>query len=216
MPATAQRSAHVPGLVAILPFPSWHLLIVLTSSARILGYMISGSALGACRKTIPNLPRPFPVGCHARWLGPTAVAAATSMFLGYGWPTTTRVGVWYIPGPVLHAIFASAQKPPRRDIRAGIRLPLLLFPEIPPSWLGSFGKGNLHVLPLPLDEVVAIAPGIGFYCWAVHSAYRTAAVSEASEGKKLDHHEEFVVVDLGITMRVPTPEPGGEWSAAPP
>ncbi len=210
IPATAQWSAYVLGLIAILPFPSWHALIVLTSSAGILGYMISGSALGAFRKTIPNVPRPFSVGRHARWLGPTAMAVATSMFLWYGWPTTMRVGIWYILGLILYAIFASAQKLPKRDIRAGIWLPVLLFSEIVLSWLGSFGKGNLHILPFPLDEVVAIALGIGFYYWAVNSAYKTAAVTDASEGKNLDYHEELVVEDLGVAIRVPTPEAGGE------
>jgi amino acid transporter len=205
VPATAQWTAYVLGLIAIMPFPSWHSLIVLTSSAGILGYMLSGSSLGAFRRTAPDMARPFSVGRHARWLGPTAMAIATSMFLWYGWPTTMRVGIWYAVGLILYAIFFNTQKLPRRDIRAGIWLPVLLFSEVLLSWLGSFGSGNLHILPFPLDEVVAIALGIGFYYWSIRCAYETDAVKEMKEGKNVDYHEELVVEDLGIAIRVPEP-----------
>jgi amino acid transporter len=208
VPATAQWSAYVLGLVAILPFPSWHQLIVLTSSAGILGYMMSGSILGAFRRTAADVPRPFSVGRHARWLGPTALAIATSMFLWYGWPTTMRVGIWYAVGLILYAIFFNSQRLPRRDIRAGIWLPVLLYSEILLSWLGSFGQGNLHILPFPLDEAIAAALGVGFYYWAVASAYETDAIKDLKEGKNVDYHEELVVEDLGVAIRVPEPQHG--------
>ncbi len=208
VPANSQWTAYVLGLVAILPFPSWHALIVLTSAAGILGYMMSGSALGALRKTAPDVKRPFSVGRHARWIGPTSMAMAFSMFLWYGWPTTLRVGVFYVAGLILYAIFANTYRLPRRDIRAGLWLPVMFFAEIVLSWLGSFGTGNLHALPFPLDEAIAAGMGVATYYWSVASAYRTEQLTELMEGRNLDFREEFVAEDLG--RAAPLPAPGGE------
>lgn len=207
VPSKAQWATYVLGLLGILPFPSWHAMIVLASAVGILTYMVSGTVLGIFRKFAAEVPRAFTVGRHAKWLGPAAMAVATSMFLWYGWPTTMQVGIWYAVGLILYAFFANTQKLPRRDIRAGIWLPVLLFAEVLLSWLGSFGSGNLHILPFPLDEILAIALGIGFYYWAVGSAYETDALKELKEGKNLDYHEERVIEDMGVPL--PVPSPGG-------
>ena len=200
VPATSQIAAYVLGIIAILPFPSWHAMVVLTSAAGILGYMISGPALGVFRKVAGNMERTFSVGRHARWMGPVALAVATSMFLWYGWPTTFQVGIFYAVGLILYAIFRNAAKLPDADLRSGMWLPVLLFAEVLLSWLGSFGKGNLHILPFPLDEVVAVVLGVAFYYWAVSLSYETSSIKDIKEGKNLDYDERHVVEDLGIAI----------------
>ena len=49
----------VLGLVFLLPFPSWHSLVNLVTSASVLMYAGAPLSLGAFRKQVPSHPRPY-------------------------------------------------------------------------------------------------------------------------------------------------------------
>src|SRR5262249_47302547 len=51
--------AFLFGLVFLLPFPSWHSLVGLVTSASVLMYAGAPLALGAFRKVLPDASRPY-------------------------------------------------------------------------------------------------------------------------------------------------------------
>ena len=52
-------AALVVGLIFLLPFPSWYLLVGFISSATVFTYVMGGVALQVFRRTAPKLNRPF-------------------------------------------------------------------------------------------------------------------------------------------------------------
>jgi amino acid transporter len=196
VPLNALWVSFVYGLICILPFPSWHALVVVVSGAGILSYMTSGSCLGILRKHAADIPRPFSTGRHARWLGPTAMAVSAMMFLWYGWPTTMQVGIFFLVGLALYVVAYYRARLPRRDIQAGLWLPVLFFAIVVLSWLGSFGTGNLHVIAFPWDTLIAAAMGVASYYWAVASSYETDSLKEMKVGRNTDFHPELVEQDI--------------------
>ncbi len=196
VPLNALWASFVFGLICILPFPSWHALVVVVSGAGILSYMTSGSALGIFRRHASEIPRPFSTGRHARWLGPLTMGLSAMMFLWYGWPTTMQVAIFFLVGLALYVVAFVGLKLPRRDIRAGLWMPALFFGVVVLSWFGSFGTGNAHVLAFPWDTIVAGLMGVGAYYWAVSSSYETDQLKEVKAGKNLDFHPELVEQDI--------------------
>ena len=196
VPLNALWASFVFGLICILPFPSWHALVVVVSGAGILSYMTSGSALGIFRRHAAEIPRPFSTGRHASWLGPVAMALSSMMFLWYGWPTTMQVAIFFLVGLALYVVAFYGLKLPRRDIRAGLWMPVLFFAVVVLSWFGSFGTGNAHAIAFPWDTIIAGLMGVGAYYWAVSSSYETDQLKEAKAGKNLDFHPELVEHDL--------------------
>lgn len=49
----------IVGLIFLLPFPSWYLLVGFISSATVFTYIMGGIALRVFRRTAPNLRRPY-------------------------------------------------------------------------------------------------------------------------------------------------------------
>ncbi len=52
-------AALIVGLIFLLPFPSWYLLVGFISSATVFTYVMGGVALQVFRKTAPSMKRPF-------------------------------------------------------------------------------------------------------------------------------------------------------------
>ncbi|MBX8631287.1 MAG: amino acid permease [Thermoplasmata archaeon] len=52
-------AALIVGLIFLLPFPSWYLLVGFISSATVFTYVMGGVALQVFRKTAPTMKRPF-------------------------------------------------------------------------------------------------------------------------------------------------------------
>ena len=63
MPWFSLIMAFLLGLLFLLPFPSWHSLVGLVTSASVLMYAGAPLSLAAFRRQVPT--RPGPTGCPA-------------------------------------------------------------------------------------------------------------------------------------------------------
>ncbi len=75
IPVFALIAALIVGVVFLLPFPSWYLLVGFISLATILTYVIGGVALQVFRREAPDMKRPFRLP-YAKILSPVAFIAA--------------------------------------------------------------------------------------------------------------------------------------------
>jgi len=91
------------GLLFLLPFPSWSKLVGIATSASVLMYAAAPLALGALRKSKPDLPRVYRLPA-AGVLAPLAFVFATWVIYWCGWQTLTTLMVAMLIGYVLVAI----------------------------------------------------------------------------------------------------------------
>ncbi len=85
------------GLVYLLPFPSWHSLVNLVTSASVLMYAGAPLALGAFRKVLPEASRPYRMP-GAVVGAPLAFVVANLIIYWSGFETLWRLGVAIVIG----------------------------------------------------------------------------------------------------------------------
>ena len=142
--------AFVVGLLFLLPFPSWHSLVGLVTSASVLMYAGAPLSLGAFRGQVPEAPRPYRM--------PGAVVARAARVLP-GQPAHLLVGLRgdleagdrVVVGYVLIGIWMAIDpKRPPLDWRSATWLPFYLIGMGVISWQGQFsGAPSADKHPLP-------------------------------------------------------------------
>ena len=183
------------GLVFLLPFPSWGKLVSVVTGAAVLMYAGAPLALGALRRTQPNVVRTYRLP-WASLLAPVAFVTATLVVYWSGWQTISTLMLVLLLGYGLMAL-ARALKldtdPPAIDWAAG----WWLFPYLAGvsviSYLGNFGPGGIlggvgpfhdvlvggqGRIPLWIDMLILSAFSLMIYAGAITQATRTASVSE--------------------------------------
>jgi amino acid transporter len=169
------------GLVFLLPFPSWHSLVSLVTSASVLMYAGAPLSMGAFRRTVPDADRPYRMPA-ASVLGPVAFIIANLIIYWSGFETIWKLGVCMVIGYVVIGIFMAfdPERPPL-DWRSAQWLPVYLLGMGIISWVGQYGPDNTGRLPFWWDMLVVAAFSLAIYYWAVHSTLPHQRVSAAVE-----------------------------------
>ena len=168
--------AFVFGLLFLLPFPSWHSLVGLITSASVLMYAGAPLALGAFRRQVPEAERPYRLPT-ASVLAPLGFILATMLIYWSGFEVIWKLGICIVVGYILIGInMARDPQRPSLDWRSASWLPVYLIVLGVISWQGQFsGSSDEHPLPptntfnIPFwwDMAIVAAFSLAIYYWAM-------------------------------------------------
>jgi amino acid transporter len=172
VPWVSLVAAFILGLVFLLPFPSWHALVGLVTSASVLMYAGAPLSLGAFRRQVPEAARPYRMG-GATVMAPLAFVIANLIIYWSGFLVIWKLGICIVIGYVLigTAMAFDRNRPPL-DIRSAYWLPVYLIGMGIISWQGQYGgggTGNTNNIPLWWDMVIVAAFSLAIYFWAQYS-----------------------------------------------
>jgi amino acid transporter len=166
--------AFLIGLLFLLPFPSWHSLVILITDASVLMYAGAPLALGAFRGQVPEASRPYRMPA-AGVLAPAAFVVANLLIYFSGFEAVWKLGIVLVIGYVIMGIFMAfdPQRPPL-DWRSATWLPAWLLGMGIISWQGQYFNtvaSDKHPLP-PLNtgnipfwwDIVTVA-GFSLIIW---------------------------------------------------
>ncbi|HEX4062005.1 MAG TPA: APC family permease [Streptosporangiaceae bacterium] len=161
--------AFVVGLAFLLPFPSWHSLISLITSATVLMYAGAPLSMAAFRSQVPEAERPYRMPLTPV-LGPVAFIAAGFVIYWSGFETIWKLGIALIIGYVLIGIWMvyDKQRPPL-EWKSAFWLPVYLIGMGIVSWQGQFGPNNTNRIPAGIDLLIIAAFSLVIYYWAYYS-----------------------------------------------
>jgi amino acid transporter len=141
--------AFLFGLVFLLPFPSWHSLVGLVTSASVLMYAVAPLSLGAFRRQVPDADRPYRMG-GAAVIAPLAFIIANMIIYWSGFLVIWKLGIALVIGYILIGISMAYDKDrPPLDWRSAQWLPPYLIGMGIISWLGQFSGAPSSPAPLP-------------------------------------------------------------------
>ncbi|MBO0768393.1 MAG: APC family permease [Solirubrobacterales bacterium] len=174
--------SFVVGILFLLPFPSWYVLVNVITSASVLMYAGAPVSLAALRKQKPDLARLYRLPAAAV-VAPLGFVAAGWVIWFAGWETNSTLAVAMILGYVLLGISGALKlnpDAPKLDFRSAPWIIAWLLGSLLLSYLGPFGPGGIfggltHVLKhggsgtiglwlgLALDALFSLA----IFYWAV-------------------------------------------------
>jgi amino acid transporter len=172
--------AFLIGLLFLLPFPSWHSLVVLITDASVLMYAGAPLALGAFRGQVPDANRPYRMPI-ASVLAPAAFAVASLLIYFSGFEAVWKLGIVLVLGYVIMGIFmAFDPQRPKLEWKSAIWLPAWLIGLGIISWQGQYFntvKSDAHPLPplntgnIPFwwDIVTVVGFSVIIYFWAMRT-----------------------------------------------
>ncbi len=195
VPLIAVAVAFVFGILFLLPFPSWYRLVTAVTTSAVLMYCGAPLALGALRKSKPELRRPYllPMGGV---LAPLAFVFGNFIIYWAGWSTITAVYAGLVIGFILiGASYAFKLNPnrPKLDWAAAVWVfPWLIGMGIL-CYFGNFGAGGMiggtgifktvwngadGMIPLWWDLVIVAAWSLFIYYMAIYRRLDTARVDQ--------------------------------------
>jgi amino acid transporter len=164
--------AFVAGLFFLLPFPSWHALVGLVTTASVLMYAGAPLAMGAFRKQVPEADRPYRVP-GGEVISPIAFIIANMLIYWSGLEVIWKLGVVLVIGYVLIGVFmAFDQNRPPLDWKSSVWLPFYLVGMGIISWQGQYSGGavaaplNTNRIPFWWDMLVVAVFSLVIYYWA--------------------------------------------------
>ena len=195
IPVFAVIITAIVGLLFMLPFPSWNKLVGIVTSASVIMYSGAPLAMGALRKSHPNLVRPYALP-WAKVLSPTAFVFASFVVFWAGWQIYSTLMLTLIIGYILMAVSrATNANPHQPKIDWGSAKWLLTYfvgmGII--SYFGTFGPGGIigrvgpfatfwvggdGRLHLYWDMLVIAIFSVGIYHWAITSRLTNAEMDE--------------------------------------
>ncbi|WP_300605974.1 APC family permease [Trebonia sp.] len=181
--------AFLAGLVFVFPFPSWHSLVGLVTSASVLMYAGAPLAMGAFRLRLPEAERPYrlPGGIV---VAPIAFIIANLIIYWSDFETLWKLGIAIVLGYIA-ILFYRADRPELKKIdwarSAWIGVYLVGMGII--SWQGSYGPDNTGRLAYPWDILTVALFSIAIYIWAVYSS-QSATEIEAKMAEQAAPAEE--------------------------
>ncbi len=164
--------AFLLGLVFLLPFPSWHSLVGLVTSASVLMYAGAPLSLGAFRRQVPEAPRSYRLP-GAAIVSPIAFIIANLLIYWSGLEVLWKLGIAIVIGYVLIGISMAFDKErPPLNWRAAQWLPVYLIGMGIISWQGQYAGGavapplNTGHIPFWWDMLVVAGFSLIIYYWA--------------------------------------------------
>jgi amino acid transporter len=158
--------AFLLGLLFLLPFPSWHSLVSLVTSAAVLMYAGAPLSMGAFRRQVPDASRPYRMPA-AGVLAPLAFIIANLLIYWSGFEIVWKLGIAIVLGYVLIGISMAfdKQRPPL-NWRSASWLPVYLIGMGIISWQGQYGPDNTFRIPFWWDMLVVALFSLAIYYWA--------------------------------------------------
>jgi len=167
------------GLVFLLPFPSWHSLVGLVTSASVLMYAGAPLALGAFRKVLPDVARPYRMP-GAAIISPIAFIIANLIIYWSGFEVLWKLGVCIILGYILILMhFSDNPHAPKINWQGSAWLGAYLLGMGIISWQGQFGPGNSARIPFWWDMLLVAAFSVAIYFWAMNSTLTRPEMDQA-------------------------------------
>ena len=159
--------AFIAGLVFTFPFPSWHSLVGLVTSASVLMYAGAPLSMGALRRNLPGAERPFRLP-GAAVIVPLAFIVADLIIYWSGFETLWKLGVAIILGYVAIGMYTSDRVGmPKINWKKSSWIGAYLIGMGIISWQGSYGPENTGRLAYPWDILVVALFSLAIYYWAV-------------------------------------------------
>jgi amino acid transporter len=149
VPVVGLIVAFVLGLIVFLPFPSWQQLVGFITSATVLSFAAGPLVVGALRRTVPDLERPFRV--PGGDIVPLLAFASSNLIVVWStWTINWKLFVTVLLGLVLYAVFhAIGHDLPPLELRSGSWMVL---------WLA--GLAVLSFLAGDLDDKATLGFGV--------------------------------------------------------
>ena len=177
-------TAFLFGLVFLLPFPSWHSLVNLVTSASVLMYAGAPLSLAAFRGQVPDANRPYRMP-WATVVAPLAFILSNLIIYWSGFEVLWKLGVCIVIGYVLIGIGMAfdPQRPPIQW-RSAMWLPVYLVGMGIISWQGQFSGGavkppvNTGHIGFWYDMLVVAAFSLAIFYWAMFTKLPRAEMLE--------------------------------------
>jgi amino acid transporter len=195
--------AWVFGCVCFLPFPSWQSLVGLITSASVLMYAGAPLALGAFRKRIPDVERPYRLPA-AFILSPIAFIVANEIILWSGWTTVWKLGICVVIGFAiifLNVLFKLNPTPIHLNWRAATWLFPYLIGMGLIVYLSDFntnpttGKpAGPQLIGFGWDILVVAIFSVIIYYWAINSAVSADTIRQMADEQAIEAEEETVAL----------------------
>src|SRR3984957_20062946 len=165
--------AFIAGLFFLLPFPSWHSLVGLVTTASVLMYAGAPLAMGAFRSQVPEADRPYRVPAGSV-VAPLSFIIANMLIYWSGFEVVWKLAVVLVIGYVLigFAMAFDRNRPPL-DWRSAQWLPVYLIGLGIISWQGQYSGGaiaaplNTNRVPFWWDMLVVAVFSLIIYYWAM-------------------------------------------------
>jgi len=173
-----KRGTPGAGLLACLVLELAFLLVTAGGyselvSAVTVGFMVSYAigpvALGALRRTAPDVERPFRLR-GARVVAPLAFVLSSLLLLWSSWPLTGEMLGVLLVGVLVYAYYVRRGRAGTYSARHGVWLVSYLLAMAAVSYLGAPRFGGVGVLPFGWDAAAVAALALCFYYWGVRRA----------------------------------------------
>jgi amino acid transporter len=184
VPYTSIILAFVVGLICFLPFPSWHSLVSLVTSATVIMYAFAPITLLALRKADPDRARPYRVPA-APVLAPLAFIAANEIIYWTSWSTVEKLMLAIVAGYVIFGISYVLGRPferPPLDARSLVWILPWFTGLAVISYFGQYGGTKLIPEWIDLGVVAAFSLLICYLAVRLSlPSHRVAAAVAADE-----------------------------------
>jgi amino acid transporter len=171
-------TAFIAGLVFTFPFPSWHSLVGLVTSASVLMYAGAPLAMGAFRLRLPEAERPYKVP-GGLVVAPIAFVVANLIIYWSGFETLWKLGIAIILGYIAILMYQSDRPElPKIDWAKSAWIGAYLLGMGIISWQGDYGPQNTGRLAYPWDILVVALFSLAVYYWAVNSSLTTDEIED--------------------------------------
>jgi amino acid transporter len=172
-------TAFIFGIVFTFPFPSWHSLVGLVTSASVLMYAAAPLSLGTFRYRLPGAIRPFRLP-GAAVIAPIGFVCSSLIIYWSGFETLWKLGVAIVLGYIVIGMYNS-DRPEVAKIdwtrSSWIGAYLLGMGII--SWQGQFGPDNTYRIPFWWDIGIVAVFSLVIYYWAIYKGSQTTVEIEA-------------------------------------
>jgi amino acid transporter len=186
IPVFAVLFTSIIGLLFLLPFPSWSKLVGIVTGASVIMYSSAPLALGAFRKSHPDMARTYTLPGSA-WLTPLSFVFASFVVYWAGWGTYTTLMFALLIGYALMFLSRATNSnshQPKIDWGAAKWVLAYFIGMGIISYFGSFGSGPMMGgirgfqtvwiggdgrLKLYYDLAVIAVFSLGIYYWAIAS-----------------------------------------------
>ena len=184
VPYTSIILAFVMGLICFLPFPSWHSLVSLVTSATVIMYAFAPITLLALRKADADRGRPYRVPA-APVVAPLAFIAANEIIYWTSWSTVEKLMLAIAAGYVIFGISYALGRPferPPLDSRSLVWILPWFTGLAVISYFGQYGGTKLIPEWADLGVVAAFSLVICYVAvWLSLPSDRVAAAVAADE-----------------------------------
>jgi amino acid transporter len=143
IPVVGVVVSAIVGLLFLLPFPSWASLVNIVTGASVLMYAGAPLALGALRKSKPNLPRSYRLPA-AKIVAPLAFILANFIVYWSGWNTVSLLMAVLLIGYIIIAVSGALHlndNMPKMDWGASVWIFPYLIGMVLISYFGNFDSG---------------------------------------------------------------------------